>query len=247
MGFEFSRILAGKGYSLLLISNAEEELKEAADKIYAEHPTEIIARCMDLSNDDSAEQVFNYCKENAIEVEVLVNNAGFFFFGMATDADTLKAKKMIDLHIKTSSILCTLLGAKMKERGKGFILNNASISAYKHYPGIAYYGSTKAYIKSFTQSLRLELKPYGVHVTCLLPGATATNLYDPNVVNVKKAKKVGIMLGADYVAKKGVNALFRNRSRVVPGLSTKMMNGFAKRTPYSIIYFLRKKTSFLND
>lgn len=247
LGFEFSKILANEGYPLLLVSNDEEGLQHSVEKIQSEFNTNVIAHCLDLSHDDSAQRVFDYCEENELSIEVLINNAGFFFFGMATDADTEKAKSMIDLHVKTTSVLCTLFGAKMKERGRGYILNNSSISAYKHFPGIAYYGSTKAYIKSFTQSLRLELKPYGIHVTCLLPGATATNLYDPNVVNVERAKKLGIMLDPSFVARKGLRALFNNRSRSVPGVTTKIMNVFARMTPYWIIYILRKKSSFLKD
>lgn len=246
MGFEFAKQLAEKGYSLLMVSIDEDQLKDACEEIRAEFKVEVITHCMDLSKDNSAEQLFALCNEMNLDVEVLINNAGFFFFGMATDADVKRAKAMIDLHVKTTSILCTLMGAQMKAKGKGYILNNSSISAFKHFPGIAYYGSTKAYIKSFTQSLRLELKPFGIHVTCLLPGATATNLYDPDVVDVDKAKRYGVMVDPSFVAKKGLNALFANRSRSIPGFTTKLMNAMARCTPYFMIYWLRKKTKFLN-
>lgn len=247
MGFEFAKLLASKKYPLVMVSIDEQPLEDAAEQIRSEFNTEVLTHCMDLSEEQSAEELFVWCNERGLEIEVLVNNAGFFFFGMATDADLNRAKAMINLHVKTTSVLCTLFGAQMKEKGKGYILNNSSISAFKHFPGIAYYASTKAYIKSFTQSLRMELKPFGVHVTCLLPGATATNLYDPNVVNVAKAKRYGVMVGPDFVARKGLNALFANRARSIPGVTTKVMNGIARSTPYMLIYWLRKNTKLLNS
>src|SRR5690554_3275751 len=111
----------------------------------------------------------------------------------------------------------------MRQRKRGFILNNSSIAAYKAFPGIGYYGASRSYIKSFTRSLRTELKFYGVHVTCLCPGATATNLYDPNVIDVELGKKIGIMMSAEKVAKLGVKGLFKNKAVVVPGFVTKLM------------------------
>lgn len=246
MGFEFAKLLARRNYSLVMVSIDEQPLMDAADQIRSEFNTEVVTYCMDLSIDHSAEDLFALCNERGLDIEVLVNNAGFFFFGLATDADLHRAKAMINLHVKTTSVLCTLFGAQMKEKGKGYILNNSSISAFKHFPGIAYYASTKAYIKSYTQSLRMELKPFGVHVTCLLPGATATNLYDPNVVDVAKAKRYGVMVGPDFVARKGLKALFANRSRSIPGVTTQVMNTMARSTPYFLIYWLRKNTKFLN-
>lgn len=245
IGLEISKILGAKGYNLILVSNQGKELVELANQLSDQHQIKTCFFECDLSKDGAAQEVFKFCID--FEVEVLINNAGFFFFGEAVEANHELAVKMLNLHVRTTSLMCTLFGKLMKNRKKGYILNTSSISAYKDFPGIAYYGSSKSYIKSFTRSLRTELKRYGIHVTCLLPGATATNLYDPNVVNVPKAKKLGIMLSAEKVARKGIKALFNNRSKVVPGLTTKLMNFFARATPHWLIYQITKHVKYFKD
>lgn len=136
----------------------------------------------------------------------------------------------------TSSLLCTLFGNEMRKRSKGFI-HTFSISAFKDFPGIGYYGATKSYIKSFTRSLRTELKFYGVHVTCLCPGATATNLYDPNVIDVERGKKLGIYsMSAEKVATLGVKGLFNDKAVVIPGFMTRLMLFLAVLTPQNGLF-----------
>lgn len=245
IGLEIARLLAERGYSLLLVSNEEEKLNVLKEELSAQYKIKVETLHINLARNQAASEVFNFCRQKNLEVEVLVNNAGFFFFGQITDADTVKAQEKIYLHIMTSSLLCTLFGNEMRKRRKGFILNNSSISAYKDFPGIGYYGASKSYIKSFTRSLRTELKFYGVHVTCLCPGATATNLYDPNVIDVELGKKTGIMMRAEKVARLGVRGLFNNKAVVVPGLVTKAMLLLALLTPQWVIYEIRKRAKFL--
>ncbi len=245
IGLEIAKLLAERGYSLVLVSNEEERLNQLKQILSDQYEVRVETLHINLARSEAASEVFNFCQQSKLEVEVLVNNAGFFFFGQVTDADIEMAQAKIHLHVMTSSLLCTLFGNEMRKLRKGFILNNSSISAYKDFPGIGYYGATKAYIKSFTRSLRTELRYYDVHVTCLCPGATATNLYDPNVIDVELAKKIGIMMSAEEVAKLGVSGLFNNKAVVVPGLVTKAMLFLALLTPYWVIYEIRKRTKFL--
>ena len=245
IGLEIGKLLAAKGYPLLLVSNEEEKLLRLKVELQQQYKVPVEILPINLAQSEAAQKVYDYCKQNGIEVEVLVNNAGFFFFGQITDADISRAQEKILLHVMTSSLLCTLFGKEMKKRGKGFILNNASISAYKDFPGIGYYGATKSYIKSFTRSLHTELKFYGVHVTCLCPGATATNLYDPNVIDIELGKALGIMMSAEKVAKLGVNGLFKNKAVVIPGFMTKLMLVLALLTPQWMIYEIRKRVKSL--
>lgn len=245
IGLEMARLMAQRGYNLLLISNQQQELKRLQIDLAKQYNSRVEILHLNLADAEAAKQIFDYCGANNLTVEVLINNAGFFFFGQITDADYNNATAMMLLHVVALSQMCTLFGAQMKQRGKGFILNTSSISAYKSFPGIGYYGSTKAYIKSFTQSLHAELKYYGVHVTCLSPGATATNLYDPNVINVELGKKTGIMMSAEKVAKAGIDGLFKNKAVVVPGLLTRLMLFFAMLIPQWIVYQVRIRTKWL--
>ena len=245
IGLAIARQLALRGYHLLLVSNEKERLEALCPALAKEYRVDVAMMATDLARKEAAQEVYDFCRDKGLEVEVLVNNAGFFFFGEAVEANTEKAGNMVLLHTVTSSLLCTLFGKDMKQRKKGYILNNASISGYTSFPGIAYYASTKAYIKLFTQSLRTELRVYGIQVTCLCPGATDTNLYDTKQFNMDLAKKLGIMLSAEKVAAAGVNGLFRNKAVVVPGLVTKVMLFFSLLTPQWVIYLIRKRAKWL--
>jgi len=244
IGIEIADLLALKGYDLLLVSNDEKGLEAAKNRLQS-HPVEIDLFCLDLAREAAGQELVGYTHEQGMEIEVLVNNAGMFFFSEVAETSPEKAQKLVNLHMMTVSQLCILFGKQMKERKRGFILNTSSISAYKDFPGIAFYGASKAFIKSFTRSLRTEMRMYNVHVTCLSPGATATNLYDDKGINVELGKKVRVMMSARRVAAAGVRGLFRNRANVIPGVMTNVMLFFAYLTPHWIIYLIRKKGPWL--
>lgn len=245
IGLEFAHLLGQRGYALLLVSNQAETLEQLRHDLTQRYTVRVEVYCLDLSYHWAAQDVFDHCQKQQFHIEILINNAGFFFFGQAVDADDHKAIDMMTLHMITTARLCSLFGRQMRERKQGYILNTSSISAYKAFPGISYYGSTKAFIKSFTRSLHTELKMYGVHVTCLSPGATATNLYDPNVIDVEMGKKFGIMMDARQVAQAGLNGLFKNKASVIPGFTTKAMLFLALLTPQWVIYQLRLRVKWL--
>lgn len=113
------------------------------------------------------------------------------------------------------------------------------------YLGISLYGPTKTYVRYFTKALRSEMRIYGVKVTCLLPGATETDLYDPNKINLKLAKRLGIMKTAEYVAPKSIRALFRNKKEYIPGIINKLTVWFLPLIPSSVIYLIHKKTGLV--
>ncbi len=169
-----------------------------------------------------------------------MNNAGFFFVGEAVDADPERANAMLQLHVVTPSLLCTRFGRDMRARGRGHVLIVSSISAWRDFPGIGYYGSSKKYLRGFARSLRCELGVHGVNVTCLAPGATATGLYDPNVVPVERAKQLGVMMDAEAVADAGLGAMFAREAEHIPGRLTRLMTLGAVLAPQSVIDLLRR-------
>ena len=228
------------------MSENSTALTEAKTQIQKQNNVPIETITLDLSNEDSANSLIDSTSEYSRQIEVLINNAGVFFFGHAVDVEPARTQQLINLHIQTSTQLCIHFGKLMKERGRGYILNTSSISAYKNYPGIALYASSKAYLRSFTRSMRLELKPFGVHVTCLLPGATETNLYRTTQVNMSLAKRLGIMRSPTQVAHAGLRGLWRNKAEVVPGLMTKLVAAIMRYTPYWVIYQIRKRTNILD-
>jgi short-subunit dehydrogenase len=245
IGNAIARRLGALGYELVLVSNRSDELERAAAEIRAAHAVAVHAITLDLARPEAAAELYDAVRARGLAVDILVNNAGFFFFGEAVDAVPARANAMLQLHVVTPSLLCTRFGGDMRARGRGHILIVSSISAWRDFPGISYYGSSKKYLRGFARALRSELAPYGVNVTCLAPGATATGLYDPNVVPVERAKRLGIMLPADVVADAGLAAMFARQAEHIPGLLTRAMTLAAWLTPQWTIDLVRRRAPWL--
>ena len=177
MGLEFARQLAGRGYDLILVSNQEEQLRDAVTQLSAAFPVKVRALFQDLARDDSADNLYQWCCKEEILPDVLVNNAGMFFFKELREDDLDSVQAMLNLHVATATRLCLLFGQAMKARGSGNILIMSSMAARLPVPGITVYSATKAYLKSFGRSFSYEMKPYGVGVTTVCPAAIATPLY----------------------------------------------------------------------
>jgi short-subunit dehydrogenase len=147
------------------------------------------------------------------------------------------------LHLHTPTLLCRLFGEQMKSRKQGHILNVSSISAVMPYPMISLYGPTKTYLRYFTRALRTEMKPYGVNVTCLIPGATITGLYNLEQVNVARLKAFGIFHTPEFVASKAVKGLLRRKAVIVPGLLNKITIRLMPLVPSFIIAGLNRQAA----
>ncbi|MFO0755463.1 MAG: SDR family NAD(P)-dependent oxidoreductase [Byssovorax sp.] len=240
IGRAIAELLGSLGYTLILASNREGPLGEAAAQIRAAHGVAAHPVVVDLARPGGASTLVDAVDVLGIEVDILVNNAGIFFFGEVADADPARAEALLHLHVLTPSLLCTHLGRRMRDRGRGEVLIVASIAAFRDFPGIAYYGSSKKYLRGFARALRCELRPYGVNVTCLCPGATATGLYDPSVIPVELGKRLGVMMDPEAVARAGVEAMFDGQSEVVPGALTRVMTAAAVAIPQPAIDWLRR-------
>ena len=149
MGLEFARGLGARGYDLILVSNRENELTEAASALSSEFGVNVRTRCQDLALERSADELLEWLDWEGIILDVLVNDAGMFFFKELDVNDLDRVQAMIHLHVTTVTRLCLLVGQRMKERGSGHILNVSSMAARIPAPGITVYSATKSYIKSF--------------------------------------------------------------------------------------------------
>ncbi len=244
IGLEMARILAVKGHDLVIVSHREGPLTVVARAFEREHKIKVYPIVMDLARPEAAGELFRAA--GALDVDILVSNAGIFFFGEVADAEPEVANRMLQLHVVTPSLLCTLFARGMRERRRGHVLLVSSISAWRDFPGIAYYGSSKKYLRGFASALRSELLPYGVKVTCLAPGATATGLYDPDVVPVDLAKRLGVMMSPEAVAEEGLRAMFAGEAESMPGALTKVMTAAAVATPQPVIDWIRRVGPWLS-
>ena len=197
MGLEYCRQLAQSGHNLVMVSNQQEQLDTLPLLISQQYHVRAIGRYQDL---------------------ILINNAGMFFFHELTPDYVGRAEAMLSLHMLTPTRLCFLFGEEMKHRRQGYIINVSSMVAQMPTPGITIYAATKAYLKSFSKSLYFEMRPYGVGVTTVLPGAIATPLYYIKPATLKLLTRLGIVRTPQWMVRRALRGMFRKRHYVKPGV-----------------------------
>ena len=235
MGLEFARQLAESGYRVMMVSNREAELQDAAKAITADFGVQAEALCIDLASEGSAESVLGWCDSLGLEVDVLVNNAGCFFMKYLEPADLPRVRTMMSLHMDVVTELCVLVGDRMKRRGSGHILNMSSMTARIPAPGISIYSATKAYLKSFGKSFSHEMRPYGVYVTTVCPSAVDTGLYPLGDKLRRVLKRCGIIRSPEWLVRKALRALFGGRRTLSPGLTNALLPPLIAIAPDSLI------------
>lgn len=218
MGLEYARQLAEMGCNLLLVSNQKEELEKVSEELGRSHSVQVIPRYQDLATETAAEELFAFCQAENLQIDILINNAGMFFFEELTLENQSKSLTMMRLHTFTPTRLCILFGEEMKRRGYGYLINMSSMAAKLPCPGITIYSATKAYLKSFGKSLYFEMRPYGVGVTTVCPAAIATPLYKlkPNLLDF--GVKIGLIGTPRWLVRRALRGMMRKKRVVKPGL-----------------------------
>lgn len=231
IGLCYAEQLAAKGENIIVVSNQRERNEEVATDLKQRFGVEAIALYADLSKADSAEHIYEWCKERNYEVSTLISNAGILQFGMFLHTKPSMADFITNLHCITPSKLCRFFGEDMCSRGEGRILIMSSMTAWTPYITVSYYAATKAYLKSFAQSLWYEFRPYGVTVTTVYPGAVDTPLYTLDEKHRKWLRAFGVMMSAERLAKAGIRALERRSRIAIPGFLTKVIVLVCKLLP----------------
>ena len=217
MGLEFAKQLAQRGYNLLIVSNVPE-IHDAAEQIQStiknqKSPIEVLDLVMDLGQQSSARELYEYTRAHKMEVEVLVNNAGVYHDKDILDDSEGFTSLIMNLHMYTPAMLCYLFGQDMKARRKGYILNVCSVTSKMAAQRLGTYGGTKAFLCHFTRALHIELRKYGVHVTDVSPGAVDTGLYSISPVLTKLGKCLGIIVSPQTLVRRALWALFHGWSK----------------------------------
>ena len=226
IGRDIAKELSKKGYELILVARNKEKLEETQKELVTN--SKII--CMDLSNNESCIKL----KELTGDVDVLVNNAGFGDFGSFEETDLNKELDMIKTNIMAMHILTKIYLKDMKKKDKGYILNVASIAGFLPGPLMSTYYATKAYVVRLTESISEELRrsKSNVKISILCPGPVKTNFN--NVANVKFSIP---SQSSEYVAKKAVECMLKNKLIIIPGVKIKMVKFFSKIIPDKILAF----------
>ena len=245
IGFAYSEELASRGSNLVMVSNEKDAIEEKGKHLAGKYGVKTLPLYRDLAIPGAAKELHETCVAKDIEIEVLINNAGMFYFMETLQAKDVVVEKMLYLHLTTPTQLCYYFGNDMKRRRHGYILNMSSLSCWLPFPGINQYAATKRYLKNFSRGLRTELKDYGVGVTVLCPGAVATNLYNlsDNLKNL--AINLGIMMRPERLAKIGIKAMFKRRSSLVPGLINKIFTPLVMLLPNGLVLWVMRKTKML--
>ena len=216
MGLEYARQLAEIGCNLLLVSNQKEELEKVASDLKT-NEIQVLPHYQNLATETAAEELFAFCQDGNQQIDILINNAGMFFFEELTTENESKALTMMRLHIFTPTRLCILFGNAMKQRGYGYIINMSSMAAKLPCPGITIYSATKAYLKSFGKSLYFEMRPYDVGVTTVCPAAIATPLYKLKPTLLNFGVKIGVIGTPQWLVSKALKGMMRKKRVVKPG------------------------------
>ena len=208
----YAEQLASKGHNVLIISNQREQNEQVAETIERQYGVRAVALYADLAEVDAAEKIYDYCREQDFEVDILISNAGILQFGQV-----LRMRDGLIEFINT--LHCT----DMCNRREGRILIMSSLTAWTPYPTISLYGATKVYLKSFAQSLWYEFRPYGVKVTTVYPGAVDTPLYKLDDKYRRLFRRLGVMLSPERLARSGLRAMFCGSRTCIPGLFAKIV------------------------
>lgn len=222
LGKEFAKLFAADGHDVVLVARRRDKLEEAAREIEAAHPN-VKAHVIpeDLASPGATKRLVAALRERSIDVEFLVNNAGFGASGALAEIDVTRQLEMIQVNVVVLTELTRLLLPGMLERKSGRILNVGSTAGFLPGPFMAVYYASKAYVNSLTEALAVELEGTGVTATVTCPGATATEFAAVAGNDKSELFASGVMTAAE-VAKDGYDAMMRGRSLVVNGFKNKM-------------------------
>lgn len=218
IGEALAREFAAGGHDLILVARSQDKLESLARQLEAETKVQVWVEPADLSRRGAAKKLAATIRNQDLEVDILVNCAGVLDHGHFTQMPAATHESLIDLNISGLTTMLSHFLPPMVERGRGRILNVASIAAFQPVPGLATYAATKAYVLSLTESLSEELAGTGVSITALCPGVTATNMVSTAQEKSGGMKIPQFMIGdVDDVARQGYRACLKGEVICVPG------------------------------
>ncbi|MGV8087277.1 MAG: SDR family NAD(P)-dependent oxidoreductase [Candidatus Woesearchaeota archaeon] len=242
IGLEFAKVFAREGHNLILVARSKNTLETLREELIKKYDVEIKIIVKDLTYYSSPTEIYDEVKSDNINVNILINNAGFGMYGEFSKTDLDIELQMIQVNITALTHLTKLFLKDMIENNSGRILNVASVAAFVPGPLMSVYYATKAYVISFSEALAEELKDTKIKVTTLCPGPIKTNFQKTANINgySKHIKKENIPTGKE-VAEYGYKALYNNKRIAIYQLKYKALVQLTKFLPRTLVTKLLKK------
>lgn len=223
LGREFARLFAKNGYNIVAVARNEALLQQQKQELERQFSVEMVYIVKDLSAEDSAQEVYDEIKHKGINIDILINNAGFGSFGRYVDVDWQRQKGLANVNMLAVMQLSYLFGKDMDRRGEGKIVNIASIASFQAGPYMAMYYASKAFVRSFSEALHEEMKSSGVSVTAICPGPVATN-FEKNAQMINSAMFTRLRVYTpEVVAARSYRAIMNNKAVYVVGWPNKLL------------------------
>lgn len=240
IGMGLAKLFAADGSDLVLVARREDRLNELAEKLKSEHGIEVHVLPKDLSKKTSPKEIFNHLKKEKIEIDVLVNNAGFGSRGTVSELDTDLQVDMVQVNAAALTHLTSLFLPGIIERGQGGILNVGSLAGFQPGPNLAVYFATKAYVLSFTEALAEEISNPNIKVSCFAPGPVKTEFGEKSDLEDSLLFKVSLM-DLEPAVKAGYEGFRKGKTIVIPGLKQQIVPFLNRFTPRLIVRKIAKK------
>jgi len=233
IGKELARIHAERGGDLVIVARREKALGELKNELEKENSISVKVITKDLSSPNASQEIYDEIKKDGIEIDFLINNAGFGGRGKFHEREWKKDLAMIQVNIIALSNLCRLFLPDFIARNNGKILNVSSTASFLPGPLQAVYFATKSYVQSFSNAIAEEVSGSGITVTNLMPGATETEF--ARTAKMDKTKLFGKTVSARSVAQDGYQAMLDGKLDIVSGLN------FMQKIMITMIPFTPKK------
>ena len=233
IGADIARELAARGHAVTLVARREDRLKKLANELSVAHGVHAEVAACDVSDPRARERLVAGIEERNVDVEVLVNNAGFGTAGHFVDLDRDRELEMVRTNVEAVVDLCSTYVPQMVQRGRGAVLNVASVAAFQPLPRQATYAASKAFVLSFSEALHQELGDSAVSVTALCPGPVPTEFTE--VAGIEAEIPPILATTAEENARAAVKAMEKGRRGVIPGPVNMVSAMSARVTPHSVL------------
>jgi len=238
IGREFARQLASRARTIVLIARREQRLNELQEELRNRNPQlNVRTRVVDLCDRSQINELIRWIGQNRIDIDLLINNAGLGDYGTVATSDMERDDRIIQVNIGALTFLTRQLLPAMLQRNRGAILNVSSSAGFLPIAGMAVYAASKAFVNSFTEALRAEMRGSGVSVTALCPGPVHTEFSDVAVRPGGKPETAPefIYVSVEQTVRDALNALEADKPLIIPGIAMKLAMFLVRITPLPIM------------